>query len=269
MASKDFQQLESAIAAAVRASSVLPQAERQKFIGAHLKAQARGANLPIATAASSKPSSAELTELSSMLGMALNIISKKSSAPGCPSIAALAEELLKSSPDAAASSATSLTQCFTVDALLASVESGAIAPLSGRWLVELQRSGGRIERRQDLPAEAFLSATTLRRLAGALGETRYGLLFVVLSYKWLTPKHCDPDGFHLSAVADAANTYLLPNYLAEGGGTISRSPLTAAFEESGLEEPPDFALFWECALTPSSTALTPSLDSLNAGLLMR
>ena len=132
---------------------------------------------------------------------------------------------------------------FTVESLLETVESGAISPISGRWLVNLRRSGGRIERRQDLPPEAFLSAPTLRRLAKALGSD-YGLLFVILSYKWLATWHCDPDRFHLDAVADVAQTYLLPNFEAERS-FISRSPLTAAFEGAGLTEPPDFGLFWD------------------------
>eukprot|EP00900_Chrysochromulina_parva_P025689 jgi/Chrpa1/7754/Chrysochromulina_OHIO_Genome00015311-RA len=134
---------------------------------------------------------------------------------------------------------------FAVESLLETVESGAISPISGRWLVNLRRSGGRIERRQDLPPEAFLGAPTLRRLATALGAD-FGLLFVILSYKWLATWHCDPDRFHLDAVADVAQTYLLPNYEAERS-LISRSPLTAAFEGAGLTEPPDFGLFWDFA----------------------
>ena len=134
---------------------------------------------------------------------------------------------------------------FAVESLLETVESGAISPISGRWLVNLRQSGGRIERRQDLPPEAFLTAPTLRRLASALGSD-FGLLFVVLSYKWLATWHCDPDRFHLDAVADVAQTYLLPNFEAERS-LISRSPLTAAFEGAGLTEPPDFGLFWDFA----------------------
>jgi hypothetical protein len=134
---------------------------------------------------------------------------------------------------------------FAVESLLETVESGAISPISGRWLVNLRRSGGRIERRQDLPPEAFLGAPTLRRLATALGAD-FGLLFVILSYKWLATWHCDPDRFHLDAVADVAQTYLLPNFEAERS-LISRSPLTAAFEGAGLTEPPDFGLFWDFA----------------------
>ena len=69
---------------------------------------------------------------------------------------------------------------FGPEALLASVESGAIAPLRGSWLVRLEADGGRVQRRQDLPPEAFFPADELRRLVKALGDD-YGLLFVGLS----------------------------------------------------------------------------------------
>ena len=71
---------------------------------------------------------------------------------------------------------------FGPDALLDSVKSGAIAPLRGRWIVELHRSGGRLKRRQDLPAEAFFTAAELVELVAKLGDD-YGLLFVALSYR--------------------------------------------------------------------------------------
>ena len=52
-------------------------------------------------------------------------------------------------------------------ALIASVESGAVAPLRGSWLLRLYEQGGRLQRRQDLPAEAFWSAAELRALVDA------------------------------------------------------------------------------------------------------
>ena len=137
---------------------------------------------------------------------------------------------------------------FGPEALLESVASGAIAPLRGSWLVELESQGGRLSRRQDLPAEAFFGIEELRRVVEALGED-YGLLFVALSYRWLSKDHPDPDGFHLHIVAAVARLYMH----RESG----KSPLTAAFEQKGLGYP-DFALF--CApLTPGvdARALTP------------
>ena len=69
---------------------------------------------------------------------------------------------------------------FGPEALLKSVESGAIAPLRGRWVVDLDANDGRLKRRQDLPPEAFFPADELRRLTEALGDD-YGLLFAGLS----------------------------------------------------------------------------------------
>ena len=74
---------------------------------------------------------------------------------------------------------------FKADAMLASVESGAVAAVRGSYLVALRRKGGRLQRRQDMPPEAFWTAADLRATAEALGPM-FGLLFVVLSYRWLS-----------------------------------------------------------------------------------
>lgn len=128
---------------------------------------------------------------------------------------------------------------FGPEALLESVASGAIAPLRGRWVVALQAGGGTLSRRQELPPEAFWKVEDLRRVVAALGED-YALLFVALSYRWLTKEHPDPKGFHLEIVAAVARLYMK----AEKMYGMSCSPLAAAFEKAGLGEP-DFALFWE------------------------
>ena len=52
-------------------------------------------------------------------------------------------------------------------------------------VVELAESGKRIERRQDLPKEAFLSLDDLK----AAGSVRDGLPIAMLSYPWLSPSH--------------------------------------------------------------------------------
>jgi hypothetical protein len=138
---------------------------------------------------------------------------------------------------------------FDVETLLASVESGAIAAVKGTWLVGLHKRGGRLSRRQDLPPEAFWSAGELKRVALALGDD-FGVLFVALSYRWLTKEHPDPDGFHLGIVAAVAELYLN----LKGGGFPWKddgpnkypSQLTAAFRKHGLGLP-EFALFWDFA----------------------
>ena len=88
---------------------------------------------------------------------------------------------------------------FTAEGLVASVASGAIALLRGRWIVKLCKRGGRLERRQDLPPEAFLHVDELRRLIAALGDD-WGLLLVAISYRWLTKEHPDPDRFPLPPI---------------------------------------------------------------------
>jgi hypothetical protein len=134
---------------------------------------------------------------------------------------------------------------FDVETLLASVESGAIAAVKGTWLVGLHKRGGRLSRRQDLPPEAFWSAGELRRVARALGDD-FGVLFVALSYRWLTKQHPDPDGFHLGIVASVAELYLNPRGWKDFQGRDHYSQLAAAFREHGLGLP-EFALFWDFA----------------------
>jgi hypothetical protein len=157
---------------------------------------------------------------------------------------------------------------FGCEALLETVESGAIAPLSGRWLVQQWEAGGgrfpeherdsdghptpkvktpgspstfRLARRQDLPPEAFVPPATLRRWVGALGDD-WALVFVALSYRWLSAAHPDPDGFHLAIVADVARHYMQPReelYQAKptfSGSSrwIAPSALEVAFGKHGL-----------------------------------
>ena len=90
-----------------------------------------------------------------------------------------------------------------------------------------------------------MPADRLRELASRLGDA-FGVLFVALSYRWLTPAHPDPDGFHLATVAEVAAKYL------EAGHAADRhpSPLTRAFEAARSRDghstaDADFALFWD------------------------
>ena len=127
---------------------------------------------------------------------------------------------------------------FDADSLLDSVEGGAIALLSGRYLITLHQRGGQLQRRQDLPPEAFFSIKKLRRLVAALGQ-EWGRLFVAISYRWLTADHPDPDGFHLAIIARVAELYLKPEHMHG-----HRSPLVEAFETMG-ESRADFGVMWD------------------------
>ena len=77
---------------------------------------------------------------------------------------------------------------FGPAALMDSIESEAIAPLSGRWVAS-QPPSWRLLRRQDLPPEAFFPVEKLRRLVKALGDD-WGLLFVALSYRCAYLRAC-------------------------------------------------------------------------------
>lgn len=129
---------------------------------------------------------------------------------------------------------------FGAEALIDSIESGAIAPLSGRWLVSLAAEGGVLKRRQELPPSAFITASQARKLVSALGED-FGLAFVALSYRWLAAGAPDADGWHLKRVAAAGR-----DYLAAPHHTSHRSPLMAAFGARGVDATAaDFAVFWD------------------------
>lgn len=87
-----------------------------------------------------------------------------------------------------------------IDGMMKAVDSGVIAPLRFSYLKMLFETGRRMERRQDLPDEAFWTAEDLRNtLLRLSGQTQCSVVFV-LSYRWLTQLHPDPDGFHLRLV---------------------------------------------------------------------
>jgi hypothetical protein len=78
---------------------------------------------------------------------------------------------------------------FAIDALLSSIESGAIGALRGSYLESLALSHKRISRRQELPDDAFWTADELRKLHTGLVDKcgasealwRFCRLFVALS----------------------------------------------------------------------------------------
>lgn len=147
------------------------------------------------------------------------------------------------------------------DALLKSIESGAVRPLRGKFLIELYEQGGCVQRRQDLPEHAFWNAADLRILLEELlilhgdieGRTRFGSLLVALSYRWLSKGHPDPNRFHLAIVADVARTYI-DDRLQSGHDGV--------FGPLGVSGEADFAIFWDfCVLyqEPNRTAEQKSL----------
>ena len=138
--------------------------------------------------------------------------------------------------------ARAIGKYFDPEALLESIANGSIALVRGRWVVAHFEAGGKLMRRQDLPPEAFFTVDELRKLVAALGDD-WGLLFVAISYRWLTAIHPDPDAFHLNIVAKVAKLYLKSE---EDMGIFSCSPLVDAFERAGYSrDEADFGLMWD------------------------
>ena len=109
----------------------------------------------------------------------------------------------------------------SIDALMAPVRMGALAPVSGKFLLKLaaqaaqgnfwprgvpegccfwaKSGGGRLKRRQELPDEAFF-VPTAEQLAAITHPDYKKRSFVALSYRWLskgterasTACHMDP-----------------------------------------------------------------------------
>ena len=139
--------------------------------------------------------------------------------------------------------ARAIGKYFDPEALLESIANGSIALVRGRWVVAHFEAGGKLMRRQDLPPEAFFTVDELRKLVAALGDD-WGLLFVAISYRWLTAIHPDPDAFHLNIVAKVAKLYLKSE---KDMGMFSCSLLVDAFERLNADP-------WDAELTELSAA---------------
>ena len=138
--------------------------------------------------------------------------------------------------------ARAIGKYFDPEALLESIANGSIALVRGRWVVAHFEAGGKLMRRQDLPPKAFFTVDELRKLVAALGDD-WGLLFVAVSYRWLTAIHPDPDAFHLNIVAEVAKLYLKSE---KEDVVFSCSPLVDAFERAGYRrDEADFGLMWD------------------------
>ena len=81
--------------------------------------------------------------------------------------------------------------------LEAPLKSGAIALLDAAYLIALAESGGILQRRQDLPPEAFMTLDDLKKT----GQTTDSLRIIAVSHAWLQPTHPDPHGFNLKSLA--------------------------------------------------------------------
>jgi len=139
--------------------------------------------------------------------------------------------------------------------ILDAVERGDVALLRGSYLVQLDDEQRRIERRQDLPGEAFWSADELREYARWPSCTRESLdpgstcpnfwvqsiipyvMIAVLSYQWQTDAHPDPNRATLGLVAQRLRKGLkCPGFL---NGILFRGTSRKVYD------PDSVALFWD------------------------
>jgi hypothetical protein len=85
-------------------------------------------------------------------------------------------------------------------------EPAPVVLISAKWLMSWSKSGRKLPRRQELPADAFLSLAAMQRISkdrldwNATGVGDGVLPIVVISYCWLTAKHPDPDGAQLKII---------------------------------------------------------------------
>ena len=140
--------------------------------------------------------------------------------------------------------------------LLELVSSGAVVPLRGSYVLELARSGKRLEKRQDLPVSAVWTgaqlSSLLTKLSNRFGdeeaERRFATLFVAVAARWLADEHPDPNGRQLAVLASVSQSYLqppsavLPSVPRTWREATVRSEIFDAVGHSGGA---DFALLWE------------------------
>ena len=87
-----------------------------------------------------------------------------------------------------------------LDTLFDIVQCGDVRLIKGSWLIS-ESSPRRLERRQDLPEEAFWDPEELR-------VQDESVEVVVVSYCWLSKDHPDPDGVHLRRLKRAVKLRL-------------------------------------------------------------
>ena len=82
-----------------------------------------------------------------------------------------------------------------------------VALVDARFLIALSKRNGRLDRRQGLPAEAFIDLASLRRMpaGGRFGDS---LRVLCVSYPWLQPDHPDPQGTTLALLAAALEKFV-------------------------------------------------------------
>ena len=125
------------------------------------------------------------------------------------------------------------------ESIFTALEDGSVNLLRASWLVDLNKKGGVLGRRQDLPAAAFISVAELRKMYSK-SKAVYGkghrfeakpLPIVAVSHWWRTKAHPDPKADTLKVVALQLN-YLLTERFSSG----------STCKEMGLR---DFGVFFD------------------------
>lgn len=149
-----------------------------------------------------------------------------------------------------------------VDALLESIRSGAVRLLRGSHIIQRAKAGQPLQRRQELPDAAFCHYDDLMLVLQKLrekfgkedtaqnefgdlkrgGDTRFMGLIHVLSYRWITKDHPDPECFHLRIVAEVTEARI--QQVSSTGRRIGL--WKDVFEPIGMSEADvDIAMFWD------------------------
>jgi hypothetical protein len=79
--------------------------------------------------------------------------------------------------------------------------SGAVKLIKGSFLKQLYENGERIERRQELPPDAFWDSQEALQELSKRDETEGAKFLFALSYRWLSERHPDPERHHLTILA--------------------------------------------------------------------
>lgn len=86
------------------------------------------------------------------------------------------------------------------ESIWAALSTGSVRLARMSWIIQHWKAGGILNRRQELPEEAFVTVQELQHQYG--NGNRDGVLpIIAISFCWLTQSHPDPDGQQLALVA--------------------------------------------------------------------
>ena len=122
-----------------------------------------------------------------------------------PSAAGAAVEA-KAEPSAKSSAYDELDALFT-QGMVGLGDSADIRLIDAVHVIKVAQAGGRFQKRQDLPASAFL--------------TKKPAYTIFVSYGWLDKAHPDPDGWHLGILGPLLDLFVRSATAANGGAAVA------------------------------------------------